>query len=71
MIGFDGKGAPIIKSDGAKIQPRLGRGEKRQKTKEAMVGVSYTTGPKVRTPEEVAENLAYPEEASKKTGAAK
>ena len=62
-IGFDGKGVPIIKSEAAKIQSRLGKGEKRQKTKEAIVGVSYSTDPKVRTPEEVAEHLVYPEGA--------
>ena len=66
VIGFDGKGVPIIKSEAAKIQARLGKGQKRQKMKEAMVGVNYTTDPKVRTPEEVAENLVYPKEASKK-----
>jgi hypothetical protein len=65
-IGFDGKGVPIIKSEAAKIQSRLGKGEKRQKTKEAIVGVSYSTDPKVRTPEEVAENLVYPEKARAK-----
>lgn len=65
-IGFDGKGVPIIKSEAAKIQSRLGKGEKRQKTKEAIVGVSYSTDPKVRTPGEVAENLVYPERAKEK-----
>ena len=65
-IGFDGKGVPVIKSEAAKIQSRLGKGEKRQKTKEAIVGVSYSTDPKVRTPEEVAENLVYPEKARAK-----
>ena len=43
VIGFDGKGVPVIKSEAAKIQARLGKGEKRQKTKEAIEGVSYTT----------------------------
>jgi len=66
VIGFDGKGVPVIKSEAAKIQSRLGKGEKRQKKKEAIVGVSYTIDPKARTPEEVAENLVYPEEARKK-----
>jgi len=42
VIGFDGKGVPVIKSEAAKIQARLGKGEKRQEKKEAMVGVSYT-----------------------------
>ena len=70
-IGFDGKGVPIIKSEAAKIQSRLGKGEKRQKTKEAIVGVSYSTDPKVRSPEEVAENLVYPEKARAKREADK
>jgi hypothetical protein len=70
-IGFDGKGVPVIKSEAAKIQSRLGKGEKRQKTKEAIVGVSYSTDPKVRTPEEVAENLVYPERARGKREAIK
>jgi len=70
-IGFDGKGVPIIKSEAAKIQSRLGKGEKRQKTKEAIVGVSYSTDPKMRTPEEVAENLVYPERARAKREADK
>ena len=71
VIGFDGKGVPIIKREAAKIQPRLGKGEKRQKTKEAIVGVSYTTDPKVRTAEEVAENLVYPKQAREKREAEK
>ena len=71
VIGFDGKGVPVIKSEAAKIQSRLGKGEKRQKTKEAIVGVSYTTDPKVRTPKEVAENLVYPEKEEKRREAVK
>ncbi len=71
VIGFDGKGVPVIKSESAKLQSRLGKGEKRQKKKEAMVGVSYTIDPKQRSPEEVAENLLYPEEAREKREAAK
>ena len=71
VIGFDGKGVPVIKSEAAKILSRLGKGEKRQKTKEAIVGVSYTTDPKVRTPKEVAENLVYPEKEEKRREAAK
>ena len=66
VVGFDGKGVPVIKSEAAKIQPRLGKGEKRQKKKEAIVGVSYTINPKVRTATEVAENLVYPEKIKKK-----
>lgn len=53
VIGFDGIGVPVIKSEAVKLKARLGKGEKRQKKKEAMVGVSYTIDPKQRTPEEV------------------
>jgi len=66
VIGFDGKGVPVIKKEAAKIQARLGKGEKRQKKKEAMVGVNYTINRKIRSPKEVAENLVYPEQARKK-----
>lgn len=66
VLSFDGKGVPVIKREAAKLQARLGRGEKPQKKKEAMVGVSYTIARHVRTPEEVAENLVYPERAKKR-----
>jgi hypothetical protein len=66
VIGFDGKGVPVIKSEAAKLKARAGKGEKRQKKKEAIVGVSYTTDPKQRTAVEVAENLIYPEKSEKK-----
>ena len=59
VVGFDGKGVPVIKSEAAKLKARAGKGEKRQKKKEAIVGVSYTTDPKQRTSVEVAENLIY------------
>ena len=65
VIQFDGKGVPMIKSEAAKIKSRLGKGEKRQKKKEAMVGIDYTVDRDVRTPEQVAKNLIYPEEAKK------
>lgn len=71
VIGFDGKGVPVIKSEAAKINARLGKGEKRQKKKEATVGVSYTMDPKIRSPREVAENLLYPEEAKERRDAEK
>jgi len=66
VLQFDGKGVPMIKSEAAKIKSRLGKGEKRQKKKEATVGVDYTVDQNVRTPEEVAENLIYPKKAKKK-----
>jgi len=63
---FDGKGFPVIKSEAAKLTGRKGKGEKQLKKKEAMVGVSYTVDRKVRTAEDIAENLIYPEKAAKK-----
>ncbi|MBU0569052.1 ISKra4 family transposase [bacterium] len=66
VLGFDGKGVPVIKEEAAKLKARQGKGEKRQKKKEAMVGVSYTIDQKKRTPSEVAENLIYPERAKEK-----
>jgi len=71
VLGFDGKGVPMIKGEAAKLQARLGKGEKRVKKKEAMVGVSYTADPHVRRAEEVAESLVYPEQAQSKQDAAK
>lgn len=66
VMSLDGKGVPVIKREAAKLKARLGKGEKRQKKREALVGVSYTIDPKVRTPEVVAENLLYPEKARQK-----
>jgi hypothetical protein len=66
VIGFDGKGVPVIKKEAAKLKSRQGKGEKRQKKKEAMVGVSYTVNRNIRMAEEVAKNLVYPEESRKK-----
>lgn len=63
VVQLDGKGVPIIKREAAELKARLGKGEKRLKKKEALVGVSYTIDEKKRTPEETAENLIYPEEA--------
>jgi hypothetical protein len=65
-LSFDGKGVPMIKREAAKLKARLGKGEKRQKKKEALVGVSYSVDRKVRTAEEVAGNLIYPEKSEKK-----
>lgn len=62
VVSFDGKGVPMIKEEAAKIKARQGKGEKRQKKKEALVGVKYTITAKERTPEEVAQNLVFPED---------
>ncbi|MCI0527247.1 MAG: ISKra4 family transposase [Nitrospira sp.] len=66
VMSFDGKGVPMIKREAAKLQARLGKGEKRQKKKEAMVGVSYTINRKERSAEQVAQNLIYPEHSTEK-----
>lgn len=63
VVQFDGKGVPMIKKEAAKIQARLGKGEKRAKKKEATVGVDYTVDRNVRTPEDVANNLVYPDQS--------
>jgi hypothetical protein len=66
VVQFDGKGVPVIKKEAAKLKARQGKGEKRQKKKEALVGVSYTIDKNKRTPEEVAKNLVYPEKVKAK-----
>jgi hypothetical protein len=64
VASFDGKGVPMIKAEAAKITGRQGKGEKKPKKKEALVGVAYTTTAHCRTAEEVATNLVFPEESS-------
>jgi hypothetical protein len=61
VTSFDGKGVPVIKKEAAKIVGKLGKGEKKQKKKEALVGVKYNILPNIRSAEEVAQNLIYPE----------
>lgn len=61
VVSVDGKGVPMIKAEAAKLQAKLGTGEKRQKTKEALVGVCYTVNRKERSAEELAELLVDPE----------
>src|SRR5881296_3338649 len=63
VVRFDGKGVPMIKEEAVKLKAKLGTGEKRQKKKEALVGVSYTVDPKPRSPEALAELLVDPEAA--------
>jgi hypothetical protein len=63
VVSFDGKGVPMIKEEAVKLKAKLGPGEKRQKKKEALVGVSYTVEAKPRSPEELAELLVDPEAA--------
>jgi hypothetical protein len=63
VVSVDGKGVPMIKAETAKLQAKLGKGEKRQKKKEALVGVSYTVDRKERSAEELAELVVDPEAA--------
>jgi hypothetical protein len=63
VVSFDGKGVPMIKEEAVKLKAKLGTGEKRQKKKEALVGVCYTVDPKPRSPEVLAELLVEPEAA--------
>jgi hypothetical protein len=63
VVSFDGKGVPMIKEEAVKLKAKLGTGEKRQKKKEALVGVSYTVEAKPRAPEALAEVLVDPEAA--------
>jgi len=66
VVEFDGKGVPMIKKEAAKIVARQGKGEKKQKKKEALVGVSFEVDSNVRTAEEVSGNLVYPEKKEDK-----
>ena len=63
VVSFDGKGVPMLKEEAVTLKAKLGTGEKRQKKKEALVGVSYTVDPKPRLPEVLAELLIEPEAA--------
>jgi len=60
-VGFDGKGVPVIKKEATKIKARQGKGEKKQKKKEALVGTKYTINENIRSAEEVANNLVFPD----------
>ena len=66
VVEFDGKGVPMIKKEAAKIVARQGKGEKKQKKKEALVGVTFEVDSNVRTAKEVAGNLVYPEKKEDK-----
>jgi hypothetical protein len=63
VVSVDGKGVPMLTAEAVKLKAKLGTGEKRQKKKEALVGVSYTVAPKPRSPEALAEVLVEPEAA--------
>ena len=71
VVSFDGKGVPMIKAEAAKIVARQGNGEKKQKKKEALVGVRYDVNANVRTAKEVATNLVYPDKKEDKNETSK
>ncbi len=51
----------MIKKEAAKITGRQGKGKKKQKKKETLVGAKYNINANIRTADEVAGNLVYPE----------
>ena len=53
----------MIKAEAVKLKATWGTGEKRQQTKEALVGVSDTVDATPRSPEALAELLVEPEAA--------
>ncbi len=61
VVGFDGKGVAIIKETVPRCEARLKRGEKRNKKKEAMVGLEYVMPESRRSAELVAKALVKPE----------
>jgi hypothetical protein len=63
VVRVDGQGVPMITEEAVKLKAKLGTGEKRQKKKEALVGVSDTVDPQSRSPEALAELLVEPEAA--------
>ncbi|MCP4107890.1 MAG: ISKra4 family transposase, partial [Desulfobacteraceae bacterium] len=65
VVSFDGKGVPMIKKEAAKIKGRQGKGKKKQKKKEALVGARYDINATPRTAEESAANLVYPGQKEK------
>lgn len=62
-VSFDGKGVPVVKKELSEDKGRLKKGEKRQKKKEALVGVSYSVDRTIRQAEDVADNLVFPSRA--------
>jgi hypothetical protein len=63
VVSCDGQGVPMIKAEAAKLKAKWGTGEKRQKKKAALGGVSSTVDPKPRAPEGLAQLLVDPEAA--------
>lgn len=53
VVQADGKGVPLVRESPQPRKVRLGRGEKRNQKKEAVVTTTYRVAPYVRTPEQV------------------
>jgi hypothetical protein len=63
VVSVDGKGVPMMKAEAVKLKAKLGPGAKRQRKKEALVGVCYTVDAKPRSPEALAALLVDPDAA--------
>lgn len=61
VVSADGKGVPMTKKESKNIKGRVGRGEKKQKKKESLVTVCYSTTPIYRTASMVASALIFGE----------
>jgi hypothetical protein len=62
LVGaVDGKGIPMVKPQSAERVVRRTKGKKANKKRMATVATVFTIQPRVRTPEEVAESLFWPE----------
>ena len=57
VVSADGKGVPMTKEESKNIKGRVGKGEKKQKKKESLVTVCYSTRPIYRTASMVASAL--------------
>ena len=57
VVQADGKGVPMVLEEPAKPQPRLGKGQKRGRKKEAMVTSVYTIAAHIRTPQAVVDSF--------------
>lgn len=60
VVQADGKGVPIVRTTPAEAKVRLGKGDKHNRKKEAVVTGLYTIAPQPRTPAEVIASLFHP-----------
>jgi hypothetical protein len=69
VVSFDGKGVPMIKKEAASLKGKEkgGKGKK----KEALVGVTYQINANIRSPEEVAQHLVFPNESENQPSASR